>query len=76
MNLAETNYNKTVIILKMADGTNKQAMLYSYETHGAIYDVLPINGALLVRKNMGSYSDRIDAWSPIHYAICGHFNLH
>lgn len=26
--------------------------------------------------NCGPWSNRIDAWKPIHYAILNHFNLH
>ncbi|CAN8140191.1 hypothetical protein THIOSC15_2100003 [uncultured Thiomicrorhabdus sp.] len=49
--------------------------VYGYETHNDIYDVLVVDKARYVRKNTGQWSNLIDAWEPIHYAIEQHFKL-
>jgi len=51
------------------------ATMYSYETKDKLFDIVKINGQELVRINSGQWSNRIDKWHRIHYAIKNHFNI-
>jgi len=57
------------------DGKVRESMTYSYESHNAIYDVVVIEGAVLVRTNMGKLSPLINDWTPHHYEIANKYKL-
>lgn len=56
-------------------GAVETVPLYSYESHGKLYDLLVLDGQELVRVNMGAWSNRIDAWERAHYAIRAHYRI-
>lgn len=58
-----------------ASGAFVSVPMYSYESKDALYDLAVVNGGKMVRVNCGPWSNRIDAWKPVHYAILNHFNL-
>ena len=75
MNLSQSRFFKSDSRFKGHDGRTRDATVYSYETHDALYDVLLIEGGKYVRVNCGQLSDMISSWKPIHYAIEAHFEL-
>jgi hypothetical protein len=76
MRLAKDRFYKGQFNFRRDEGGEMESVpLYTYETHNALYDVVVLDGAEYVRTNMGAWSNRIDAWHRIHYAIRSHFGI-
>lgn len=49
--------------------------MYSYESKDKLYDLIVMNGEILVRTNCGPWSSSLADWSPIHLAIAQHYHV-
>ena len=72
---AQSRFYRSDSQFKGADGRIRQAVVYSYESHSVLYDMLLIEGMKFVRVNCGGLSNMICNWKPAHYAIERHFEL-
>ena len=79
MSLSESRFFEGQFNFRRTAGADMEsAPMYSYETtgrDGKIYDLLVLDGYEHVRVNMGPWSNRIDAWCPIHYEIRHHYGI-
>lgn len=74
MNLSKKNFSISQFNV-LEQGRLVSFAVYCYEAKSGLYDIIDKEGSLLVRKNLGPISNKIDAWEPIHYAILAFFNL-
>lgn len=72
---AKDRFYQSTVTFKKKDGGTVTGEQYTYESHARLYDVVRLNGGLLVRINMGSLSPFICDWTPAHYEIENHFDL-
>ncbi len=72
---AQDRFYRSWTLHRGADGQLRNMEQFTYESHGAIYDVLLFEGLKLVRVNCGPLSNMISDWKPAHYAIESHFEL-
>ncbi|GEM_PF-3133805 len=75
MNLSEQRFSQYKVVFYTVDGKPTMLPVYTYSTKNTIYDVLVVNDRPMVRINGGDWSKHPDDWTPIHYAICNHFQL-
>ena len=76
MNLANDRFYKSnCTFIKKVTKEKVIAPVYTYETKTKLFDVLVYENSKFVRVNMGPWSNIIDHWEPIHYAIEKHFKL-
>ena len=68
MRLSNNNFYKGSTLLKNGNG----AIVYTYESYNALYDVMEISGRKYYQKNMGGYSDKVEL---IHKAIEKHYGI-
>ena len=76
MNLATDKFSRhETRMINAITGLPVPAVMHSYESKGALYDVAVVNGGKLYRVDSGRWSNRIDAIKPIHAAIERHYGL-
>ena len=76
MNLSADKFQSYDIgLINAVTGQRVPAVMHSYESSGALYDVVIVNGGKLYRVDSGRWSNTIDAIKPIHAAIERHFGI-
>jgi len=75
MDLQVKQCHKCNASFKLKDNSIITGIIYTYESHKKIYDILVLNNQQLVQTNFNGWSNRIDSWTEYHYAIKNHFSI-